>query len=155
MAQCWRIHLPMQEMLVWSLGWEGFLEKEMTAHSSILTLVIPWTEEPGRLQSMGLQESDLTEWPDSNDPPWVSRTLLEVWDTNMHLTPKPGLSPLCPPPHHSPRLLGRTAVCWLWNWQWHSASLYPNNLCPLPDTFLPRSPAGPWFLKAKPSFLSW
>ena len=45
----------MQETLVPSLGWEDPLEKEMTAHSSILTWEIPWTEEPGRLQSMGSQ----------------------------------------------------------------------------------------------------
>ena len=36
------------------------LEEEMTAHSSILTWRVPWTEEPGRLQSMGLQELDMT-----------------------------------------------------------------------------------------------
>ena len=38
-----------------SLVWEGPLEKEMASHSSILDREIPWTEEPGRLQSMGLQ----------------------------------------------------------------------------------------------------
>ena len=37
------------------------LEEEMTSHSSILAWRIPWTEEPGGLQSIGLQESDLTE----------------------------------------------------------------------------------------------
>ena len=37
------------------------LEKEMTAHSSILVWRIPWTEEPGGLQPMGSQESDMTE----------------------------------------------------------------------------------------------
>jgi len=42
------------------LGQEDPLEKEMTTHSSILTWRIPWTEEPGRLQSMGSQESDMT-----------------------------------------------------------------------------------------------
>ena len=36
-----------------SLGWEGPLEKEMATHSSILAWEIPWTEEPGELQSMG------------------------------------------------------------------------------------------------------
>ena len=36
-----------------SLGWEDLLEKEMATHSSILAWRIPWTEEPGRLQSMG------------------------------------------------------------------------------------------------------
>ena len=41
--------------------WKIPLEKEMAAHSSILAWEIPWTEEPGRPQSMGLQESDTTE----------------------------------------------------------------------------------------------
>ena len=49
-------HLPaMRETWVRSLGWEDPLEKEMATHSSILAWRIPWTEEPGRLQSMGLQ----------------------------------------------------------------------------------------------------
>ena len=40
-----------------SLGWEDPLEKEMATHSSIPAWRIPWTEEPGRLQSMGLQRA--------------------------------------------------------------------------------------------------
>ena len=49
-------HLPaMQETQVRSLGGEDPLEKEMATHSSILAWRIPWTEEIGRLQSMGLQ----------------------------------------------------------------------------------------------------
>ena len=40
-------------MWVPSLGWEDPLEEEMTTHSSLLAREIPWTEEPGRLQSMG------------------------------------------------------------------------------------------------------
>ena len=49
-------HLPtMRETQVWSLGWEDPLEKEMATHSSTLAWKIPWTEEPGRLQSMGSQ----------------------------------------------------------------------------------------------------
>ena len=40
---------------VQSLGWEDPLEKEMATHSSILAWKIPWTEEPGGLQSMRLQ----------------------------------------------------------------------------------------------------
>ena len=43
------------ETWVQSLGWEDPLEKEMATHSSTLTWKIPWTEEPGRLQSMGSQ----------------------------------------------------------------------------------------------------
>ena len=49
-------HLPaMRETWVRSLGWEDSLEKEMATHSSILAWRIPWKEEPGGLQSMGLQ----------------------------------------------------------------------------------------------------
>ena len=44
-----------QEMQVQSLGWEDPLEKEMAPHSSILAWEIPWTEKPGRLQSVGSQ----------------------------------------------------------------------------------------------------
>ena len=49
-------HLPaMRETQVQSLGQEDPLEKKMATHSSILAWKIPWTEEPGRLQSMGSQ----------------------------------------------------------------------------------------------------
>ena len=49
-------NLPaMQETQVWSLGQEDPLEKGIATHSSILSWRIPWTEEPGGLQSMGLQ----------------------------------------------------------------------------------------------------
>ena len=46
-----------QEMQVQSLDWEDPPEKEMATHSSILLWEIPWTEEPARLESMGLQMS--------------------------------------------------------------------------------------------------
>ena len=62
LAQWERIHLPVQETQktwVLSLGWEDPLEEEVAAHSSILAWEIPWTEEPGRLQSVGL--TDRTE----------------------------------------------------------------------------------------------
>ena len=45
----------MWETQVQSLGLEDLLEKEMAIHSSTIAWKIPWTEEPGRLQSMGLQ----------------------------------------------------------------------------------------------------
>ena len=51
----------MQETWVRSLSWEEHLEKEMATHSSILAWRIPWTEEPGGLQSTGRKESDTTE----------------------------------------------------------------------------------------------
>ena len=49
------------EMQLWSLRQEDPLELEMATHSSIPAWKTPWTEEPGRLQSMGSQESDTTE----------------------------------------------------------------------------------------------
>ena len=45
----------MWETWVQSLDWENLLEKKMATHSSILAWKIPWTEEPGRLQSVGSQ----------------------------------------------------------------------------------------------------
>ena len=45
----------MQETRVQSLGWEDSLEKEIATHSSILAWEIPWSEEPGGLQSTGLE----------------------------------------------------------------------------------------------------
>ena len=57
-----KIHLPMQETWVWSLGQEDPLEKGMGTHSSILAWEILWTEDPGGLQSMGSQKS----------PTWLS-----------------------------------------------------------------------------------
>ena len=54
-------NLPaMQENWVRFLDWEGPLEKEMAIHSNTLAWRIPQTEEPGRLQPMGSQESDMT-----------------------------------------------------------------------------------------------
>ena len=51
-------HLPtMQETQVRPLDWEDPLEKEMETHSSTLAWKIPWTEEPGRLQSTGVAKS--------------------------------------------------------------------------------------------------
>ena len=47
-----------REIQVLSLGWEDPLEKEMATHSSTLAWRIPWTEEPGGLQSMGSQRVD-------------------------------------------------------------------------------------------------
>ena len=61
---CWIIawlggkeSLPMQETRVQFFGWQGPLEKAMSSHSSISAGEIPWTEEPGGLQPMELQNS--------------------------------------------------------------------------------------------------
>ena len=61
MAQ-WVKNLPaMQESWIQSLGREDPLEKRMATHSSTLAWKIPWTEEPGGLQSTGSLESDMTK----------------------------------------------------------------------------------------------
>ena len=52
----------MQETQVQFLGGKDPLEKEMATHSSILACIIPWTEKPGGLQSMGSKELDMTWW---------------------------------------------------------------------------------------------
>ena len=57
MAQRVKSLPAMQETRVQSLGWEYPLENGMATHSSILVWRIPWTEEPGELQSMGWQRS--------------------------------------------------------------------------------------------------
>ena len=55
-------NLPaMRETRDQSLGWEDPLEKGMATHSRTLAWRIPWTEGPGELQSVGLQESGTTE----------------------------------------------------------------------------------------------
>ena len=60
MAQSVKHLLAMQETRVGFLGQEDPLEKEMATHSSILAWRIPWTEEPGRLQSIGSQSQITT-----------------------------------------------------------------------------------------------
>ena len=81
MAQRLKRLPPLWETRVGSLGREDPLEKEMATHSSILFWRIPWSEEPGGLQSMGSQESDTTEglYDNSNKVRTgdVSRALVE------------------------------------------------------------------------------
>ena len=62
MAQTVKNLLAMQESQVQSLSQEDLLEKRMATHSSILAWRIPWTEEPGRLQSMGSQSRTLSDF---------------------------------------------------------------------------------------------
>ena len=61
MAQTVKNLPAMQETQVQSLGQEDPLEKGVASHSSILAWRIPWTEEPGRLQSMESQRVGMTE----------------------------------------------------------------------------------------------
>ena len=56
----YRTHLPMHETQVRSLGQEDPLEEEMMTYSNTLVWEIPWTEDSGRLQTVGSQESDMT-----------------------------------------------------------------------------------------------
>ena len=56
-AQMVKCLSTMRETWVRSLGWKDPLEKEMATHSSTLAWKIPWTEEPGRLQSMASQRA--------------------------------------------------------------------------------------------------
>ena len=60
MAQ-WERMSAVQEMWIWSLGGEETLEEGMSTQASILAWRIPWTEEPGRLQSIGLQRVNTAE----------------------------------------------------------------------------------------------
>ena len=80
-------HLPtMQKTWVKSLGWEYLLEKEMATHSSTLAWKIPWTEEPGRLQSMGSQRVG-HDWVTSLSLPPVTHASVEVtelWAMSEH-----------------------------------------------------------------------
>ena len=61
MAQLVKNPPAMWETWVPPLGWEDTLEKGTATQSSIFAWRIPWTEEPGRLQSKGCKKSDMTE----------------------------------------------------------------------------------------------
>ena len=76
-------NLPaMQEIQVRSHGWEDPLEKEVAAHSGILAWEIPWTEEPGGLQSMGVTKSQtqLSNWTTTE-----KKTLLNILFPQIYL----------------------------------------------------------------------
>ena len=90
-----------QEVRIWSLGGEDPLEKGMGTHPSILAWRIPRTEEPGRLQSMGLQRvrrdwSNLahthTQIIDRQSYTWISKTRwpmtdkwIKMWDIDLYI----------------------------------------------------------------------
>ena len=75
--------LAVQETWVRSLGWEDPLKEGMANHSSILVWRIPWAEEPGGLQSMGLQMS------------WSQLKPLSTHVVHIDLAPSSGCQPLC------------------------------------------------------------
>jgi len=66
----------MRETWVRSLGWEDLLEEGMATHSSILAWRIPWTEEPGGLQSIGLQRTG-HDWETKHNPLLKGKLLSE------------------------------------------------------------------------------
>ena len=78
----------MQETRVHFLGLEDPLEEEMATHSRILAWRIPWAEEPGGLQSMGLKESDTTEWLNHYHPQLsaVFQSKFLKWSSPPHPT---------------------------------------------------------------------
>ena len=91
----------MWETWVQPLGWENLLEKKMTTHSNILAWKIPWTEEPGRLQSMGSQRVR-HDWTTSPSPflifhcvyvPLLSYPFICWWTSR--LLPCPGYYKQC------------------------------------------------------------
>ena len=76
----------MQEPLetwAWSLGWEDPLEEEMATHYSILVRIIPWTEEPGGLQSVGVTKSQT--WPNMHTG--IAKPLFTVAAVSSFIVP--------------------------------------------------------------------
>ena len=83
-----------QDTQVWSLGQEDPLEEGMATHASIFTWKIPWTEEPGGLQSMGSQRVR-HDWRDLTHQIRSDQSLSRVWLCNPMNRSTPGL-----PVHH-------------------------------------------------------
>ena len=75
MVQQWRVHQRIQETQVQSLAQEDPVEKEVTTHSSTLAWKIPWTEETGGLQSLGLQRViyNLVTKPEQREVKYLSK----------------------------------------------------------------------------------
>ena len=70
----------MTDTWVQSLAWEDPLEKGMATHSSILALEIPWTEEPGGLQPMGVtKELDMTYQLNNNSNKCLTVYIVSSW----------------------------------------------------------------------------
>ena len=98
MVQWLRICLLLQKMQVQPLGQEGPLEKQMATHSSILSWRIPWMEEPGGLQSTGLQRVDEARARDgvSREVP-CSALKGETVPDSLPATPQSSPTPRVPP----------------------------------------------------------
>ena len=92
-----------QKTWVRSLSQEGPLEEEMATHSSILAGKIPWTDEPGRLQSVRLQRSDMTEYTYFITSPSLFLGG-PLWPLHSHASGSPLLPHHAPPTHPAPRV---------------------------------------------------
>ena len=115
----------MKEMWVWPLGWEHPLEKEMTTHSNILALEIPWTEEPGGLQSVEGQRVGrdwVTEYThlaiyDKKKKLQIRQFLCEgYWDTEIVL--KAWASWWLRSKESACNWSGNWFLCWSIQWVW-------------------------------------
>ena len=91
MAQTVKRLSTMWETWVRSPGWEDPLEKEMANHSNTIAWKIPWTEEPGRLQSMGSQLSNWHDWatPSLNDNRNKVHSKFNALDSSWNQLPQP------------------------------------------------------------------
>ena len=135
---------PQQEMWVWSLDQEGHLEENMATHSSILTWVMPWTEEPGRLQSIGSQRVR-HNW---SDLAWKHSVILAA--TAKSLQSRPTLcDPIdgSPPGSPVPGILQARTLEWVaisfsnaWNWKVKVKSLSCVQLLATPWTAAYQAP---------------
>ena len=92
-----------QKTWVRSLSQEGPLEEEMATHSSLLAGKIPWTDEPGRLQSVRLQRSDMTEYTYFITSPSLFLGG-PLWPLHSHASGSPLLPHHAPPTHPAPRV---------------------------------------------------
>ena len=136
-----------QESWVQFLGWEDLPEKEMATHSSILAWKIPWTEEPGRLQSMGSQsqtllrdhflflflfQSDALQLSES----WWNHYIWEGYSANWWDTPKTAMP--------QPALVTRRGPILLHDNTWlHIAQPTPQKFCELGYEVLSHLPYSP------------
>ena len=127
----------MQKTRVWSPGWEDPLEEEMATHSSILAWKIPWPEDPGRLQSMGLQRVghmiEQLNWTElSNTHPKVLKELTEAITESLNIIYEfyEDAVPLIAISHHLPFRTGKD----------NSKSNEPITLTSWPMDFQPCSP---------------
>ena len=110
----------MQETWAWSLGWEDPLEKGMATHSSVLAWKIPWTEEPGGIQSTGSQR-DKYNW--TTKPFTVTLSMLwELYDLYIEML-RVDMA------ENNYLSIKRNGLGWSSSWDWKLGSLNWNCAC--------------------------